>query len=121
MDEKSHVSLEQNVCAVCGKVFDTNAILLDERLRPRFSRHTVTGFGLCEEHQKLHDGDYVALVAIDESKSSSHKIEDVYRTGSVAHVRRQVAKQIFDVDIGTGPLVFCEPEVIDRLQEMMPA
>ena len=33
MNDKSHVSLEQHVCLVCGTAFDTGAILLDKRLR----------------------------------------------------------------------------------------
>ena len=33
MDEKSHVSLEQHACLVCGVSFDTGSILLDKRLR----------------------------------------------------------------------------------------
>ena len=33
MNDKSHVSLEQHVCLVCGKAFDTGTILLDKRLR----------------------------------------------------------------------------------------
>ncbi|HHW2678374.1 hypothetical protein [Pseudomonas aeruginosa] len=55
MNDKSHVSLEQHVCLVCGTGFDTGAILLDKRLRASMERHTATGWGLCPEHQKLSD------------------------------------------------------------------
>ena len=51
MNDKSHVSLEQHVCLVCGTAFDTGAILLDKRLRASMERHTATGWGLCPEHQ----------------------------------------------------------------------
>ncbi|WP_430522156.1 hypothetical protein [Pseudomonas aeruginosa] len=47
MNDKSHVSLEQHVCLVCGTAFDTGAILLDKRLRASMERHTATGWGLC--------------------------------------------------------------------------
>src|SRR3546814_5168048 len=51
MNDKSHVSLEQHVCLVCGVAFDTGAILLDKRLRASLERHTATGWGLrSEEH-----------------------------------------------------------------------
>lgn len=43
MNDKSHVSLEQHVCLVCGTAFDTGAILLDKRLRASMERHTATG------------------------------------------------------------------------------
>ena len=33
MDDKSHVSLEQQLCLMCGTAFDTGNILLDRRLR----------------------------------------------------------------------------------------
>src|SRR3546814_1103109 len=49
MHDKSHVSLEQHVCLVCGTAFDTGAILLDKRLRASMERHTKTGWGLREE------------------------------------------------------------------------
>ena len=38
MNDKSHVSLEQHVCLVCGTAFDTGAILLDKRLRASMER-----------------------------------------------------------------------------------
>ena len=51
MNDKSHVSLEQHVCLVCGAGFDTGTILLDKRLRASMERHTAIGWGLCPEHQ----------------------------------------------------------------------
>ncbi len=38
MNEKSHVSLEQHVCLLCGVAFDTGNILLDKRLRASMER-----------------------------------------------------------------------------------
>jgi len=37
MNDKSHVSMEQHVCLVCGVTFDPDAILLDKRLRASMS------------------------------------------------------------------------------------
>jgi hypothetical protein len=62
MNHKSHVSMEQYVCLVCGVAFDTGAILLDKRLRASMKRYTATRLGLCTEHQKLADEGFVALV-----------------------------------------------------------
>jgi hypothetical protein len=44
MNDKSHASLEQHVCLVRGKAFDTGAILLDKRLRASMEHHTATGW-----------------------------------------------------------------------------
>ena len=62
MNEKSHVSLEQHVCLVCGVKYDTSSILLDKRLRASLEHHTTTGWGLCDEHQKPSNDGFVALV-----------------------------------------------------------
>jgi hypothetical protein len=118
---KSHVSMEQHVCLVCGHTYDTGSILLDKQLRERFERNTVTGNGLCPEHQKLHDDGYLALVAIDESKSqlsnNTTTPNTAYRTGDIAHVRRTVARDIFNVPVpDEEPLMFCSPEVINHLK-----
>lgn len=51
MSDKSHVSLEQHVCLVCGARFDTGAVLLDRRLRASMEYQTVTDWGLCPEHR----------------------------------------------------------------------
>ena len=67
---KSYVTMEQHICIICGKEFDTGALLLDKRLRKQFDQHTTTGIGMCPEHKKLHEEGYIALVGIDVSKST---------------------------------------------------
>jgi hypothetical protein len=126
MNEKSYVSLEQHVCVVCGATFDTGAILLDRRLRASMQRHTATGWGLCAEHRKLFDDGYVALVECDPQRSgalaSGDRMtpEQAYRTGPVAHLRREVFARVFNVPIAAEqPCVFVEPGVIERLQSRM--
>jgi hypothetical protein len=69
MPEKSYVSMEQKKCLVCAKDFDSGAILLDRRMRQSLDRTTLTGWGLCPEHQKLYDDGYIALVGCDDAKS----------------------------------------------------
>lgn len=126
MNEKSHVSLEQHVCLVCGVTFDTGAILLDKRLRASMERHTTTGWGLCPEHQKLSDDGFVALIECDPRRSGSPsgadriKPEQAYRTGRLAHLKRDVFARVFNVSIAADqPCVFVEPNVIERLQSMV--
>lgn len=86
MDEKSHVSLEQQLCLVCGTLFDSGKILLDRRLRASLKHHTTTGWELCPEHQRMSLEGFVALVEIDPQRSGSPtgsglmKPDQAYRT-----------------------------------------
>lgn len=126
MNEKSHVSLEQHACLVCGVTFETGNILLDRRLRASMERHTTTGWGLCAEHQKLADDGFVALVECDPQRSGSSggrlKPEQAYRTGRVAHIKRHAFTQVFKLPIEANPrCVFVEPGVIEQLQAMVAA
>ena len=125
MNDKSHVFLEQHVCLVCGARFDTGAILLDKRLRASMERHTATGWGLCPEHQKLSDDGFVALVECDPQRSRAAagaarmKPDQAHRTGRLAHLKREVFADVFNVPIeDKQPYVFVEPGVIEQLQAM---
>lgn len=123
MHDKSHVSLERHLCLVCGTAFDTGAILLDKRLRPSLEHYTTTGWGLCPEHQRLFDQGFVALVECDPQRSGSSsgmlKPERAYRTGKLAHLRREVFGKVFNVPIADKqPCIFVEPGVLDKLQVM---
>jgi hypothetical protein len=126
MNDKSHVSLEQHVCLVCGSTFDTGSILLDRRLRATMERHTTTGWGLCPEHQRLFSEGFVALVECDPQRSrmpsgdGSMKPEQAHRTGRLAHLKRGAFAQVFNTSIAVDqPCVFVEPGVIERLQSMV--
>jgi len=126
MSEKSHVSMEQRVCLVCGAEYDTGAILLDRRLRASLEQHTTTGWGLCPEHQRLFDDGFIALVECDPAKScalsSTNRLkpDHAYRTGRVLHLKRAVFGRIFNVSIEPSlPSVFVWLGVIERLEAMM--
>lgn len=126
MDDKSYVSLEQQLCLVCGTSFDTGNLLLDRRLRASMAQHTTTGWGLCPEHQKLFAEGFVALVEFDPQRSGAPsgsgrmKPEQAYRTGQLAHLKREVFARVFNVPVETGqPCVFVEPGEIAQLQAMV--
>jgi len=123
VDNKSYVSLEQHLCVVCATPFDTGSILLDRRLHASMRRHTTTGWGLCPEHQRLHSEGFVALVECDPQRSGAlsgdgqMKPEQAYRTGLLAHLRREAFTRVFNVEITADqPVVFVEPGVIEQLQ-----
>jgi hypothetical protein len=96
MNERSYVSIEQNVCPICGTAFDTGALLIDKRLRPSLERHTATGWKMCPDHQAKFDAGFVALVEYDPARStlSAHaahvRPQDVHRTGRVLHLKREL-------------------------------
>lgn len=114
---KSYVTLEQHICPICTKTHDTGALLLDRKLKQTLEPHTVTGFSLCKECEKLHSDGYLALVAIDETKCNPpYKPDTVYRTGEIAHIRYEAAKQVLDTpDLEKYQFVFVEPAVIAML------
>lgn len=113
--EKSYVTLEQHVCPVCLKTFDTGNLLLDDKLRDVFEKYTVTGYGLCEEHKKVVEDGYVILVEVRERPQ---KGQDPYRTGNTAYLKRHVAKDIFP-DIDVQDVAFVEIGVLDKLRERL--
>lgn len=112
--EKSYVTLEQHVCPVCLKTFDTGNLLLDDKLRDVFKKYTVTGYGLCEEHKKVVEDGYVILVEV---RKRPQKGQDPYRTGNAAYLKRHVAKDIFP-DMDVQDVAFVEIGVLDKLREM---
>lgn len=114
---KSYVTLEQHICPVCTKTHDTGNLLMDTKLKDSFEQYTLTGWSLCKECEKLHSDGYLALVAVDETKSKlPYKPDTVYRTGEIAHIRYEAAKQVFDTpELEKYQFVFVEPAVIAML------
>lgn len=117
---KSYVSMEQKQCIVCGAIYDSGSILLDSRLIQSMERNTITGAGLCPEHQDLYDKGYIALVeATSPSHGANIKPEDANRTGVICHLKREAADNIFNIELSkTIPMVFVEPGVIEKLNAM---
>lgn len=126
MSEKSYVSLERHVCVVCGVAYDTGNLLLDKRLRATLEHHTTTGWGLCTKHQRLFNDGFVALIECDLQRSGSlsetgcMKPEQAYRTGQLAHLKRDVFASVFDMPIADDQAcVFVDPGIIKWLQAMV--
>lgn len=98
--EKSFVTLEQNICPICGKVFETGNLLMDSRIRngklmETFDKYTVTGYSICEECQKMIDDGRVALVEINEpSDPNNLTLDNVDRTGKIGWMKREAVRKI---------------------------
>jgi len=120
MSEKSHVGMGHSICPVCTKKHD-EVVLLDRRLRKTLTSDEMMGFDLCEEHQKLCNDGYVALVGIDENKSTMpYKVESVYRTGAIAHLKIEAFTEIFNAEVPENPfhLSFCDDDVFTDLAKL---
>lgn len=118
---KSYVSMEQHVCVVCCKRFDTNAILFDRRLKDSMETKTVTGWGLCPDDEKLYQDGYIALISIDLEKSEQPLTPaSAFRTGDIMHIKQTAYTRIFGPD-PEGPMAFVEDDVITKLTEMAKA
>jgi hypothetical protein len=118
--DKSWVTLEQQVCVVCGKEFDTGSLLLDKRL---LDHKTVTGWGLCPDHAKLKADGYVALVGCDDAKSpkkSDGTVDpaEAWRTGDLIHIRESLWASIFNVGVPEKGVCFCDARVIEMLKNL---
>lgn len=124
--DKSHVSMEQKMCPVCGKKFDSGAILLDRRLKQSMDKHTVTGFDLCPEHKQKFCEGFIALVVTDETKSNidektkTIKQENAYRTGEIVHMKREAFNKLFDTEVDNKmPMVFIDPVLFNKLKTLV--
>ncbi|MDC0644038.1 hypothetical protein OAP32_00510 [Crocinitomicaceae bacterium] len=116
--------MAKHICPVCGCMheYDT-AILIHKNLRAIPEDERVAGVGLCGEHAKLAKDGYVALVAIDGDKSvvsedGTVKPENAYRTGKIAHLKRDKCAEIFNVPIPDHhDFIYCDEDVITMLEK----
>lgn len=117
---KSYVSMEAKVCPVCGKKHETNAILLDRRLRESMDRETVTGFALCQEHEEQKANGYVFIVGVDHERSDhlpngNIDVNGAWRTGEIVSIRRSAwHKVVHGLDV-PEVMVFAGSDVINTL------
>lgn len=117
MTTKSHVSMETHLCVVCGTEYETEAILLDRRVRDILEPKTCTGWGMCPEHEAMKGDGYIALVEAKVPPDGETLAPgDADRTGRICHVRESVWGQIFDVPPPPKSMCFVEPGVIERLE-----
>jgi hypothetical protein len=118
---KSYVSLETNICPVCGVEFETNSILLDSTLRESMERKSLTGYSLCKQHQQEFEDGYLHLVVADspDKKGNLLKIEEAIYTGEIISVKRDILKKLIDKDIDDRiPFVYIEPQAAAVIKEL---
>lgn len=121
---KSFTTLEQYMCPVTGKSFDSGNLLIYTRMKDIFEMKTVTQWAICPEVTKMFDEGYIALVVIDDKKSdipkdgSYPKPQDVFRTGEILYLKKEKSKDILGQKIES----FCwiDQKAADMLKDMVP-
>jgi len=117
---KSHVGMGYEMCPICTKKHN-ESILLDKQLRNKIEQENFLGWNLCDEHKAQRKDGYDFLVSIDETKSEQpYGLETVYRTGTIMAIKTHLYDQIFDKSPPTNGLSFCDDEVIEQLQNIIP-
>ena len=117
---KSYVGMEDKICMVTGKRF-TIGLIFDKKMRDKLDTHNVTGWGISPEVQEKFDDNFVALVAIDETKSTMKngriQPEDAWRTGEIVYLRRPAFIDIFDTP-DVKEFTFVDQEVLEFLKAL---
>ena len=116
--DKSFVTMEKQICVVCGKQFDTGSLLLDTRLKDSFDMYTVTGFGMCDSCTELKDKGFIALIEATNNPTDSLSQQEANRTGRIAHLKLEAFKEIFNVPAPKGGICFVQEGVIAKLEAM---
>lgn len=121
--EKSFVTLEQNVCPICTKVFETGNLLMDTRIKngklmETFDKCTITGYSICEECQKMIDEGRVALVEINEpSDPNNLTLDNVDRTGKIGWIKREAVRQYLPEFPEDKLMCYIEKGILDGMGE----
>lgn len=119
MSEKSHVSLCNKICLVCGKEF-SDGILLHKQLRKTLEPTTFGGYGFCAEHQAEIDQGNVFLIEVSNPSTGAEKMSlmAAQRTGRVLTVAKEVLKHILKQGFITDdspPFMLAEASLINEL------
>jgi len=123
MTNKDFVKMEQKICPLCGvtHTHDTG-ILMHKQMRNIKDEDTITGYGLCEEHDKLHEDGFIALVECENPQDDSRthlKMGEANRTGRFIHIKRKVLREMIDIEVPDKlPMMFTTVEVIDNFISM---
>lgn len=108
---KSYVSLERNICPICGFEFDTGSIIMDKRLKNTLDHSMMTGYSYCPECNEQIGKGFTALVEEDEELREGNR---PYRTGRIMFLKKEDVSKVFVYD--TIPEVaYITKEVYDYL------
>lgn len=119
---KSFTTLQQEMCRVTGKPYDTGVLLLDKRMREKFDMHTITGWGFSPEVIEKFEEGYVALIEIDFEKSDKDEKgqitpEGAYRLGRIVYIKKIVLEKIVP-SLEIKHMSWAETEFLDYLEQI---
>lgn len=115
----SYVAMETLQCPICGDIHSHNAgILIHKRLRNIPKDQTLTGHGLCEEHDKLFKEGYIAMIVVSNPSGEKLTLKEAVRTGDLIHIKKELASRMFENFPENLPFVFIEKELFELLQKM---
>lgn len=121
---KDYVGLGYAVCPICGNKHD-EVVLFQCSLGapPKLERENFAGFKLCPEHKTKFDEGYLALVVVTyvpEHVPLQQQYNEAVRTGEIIHIRRPVAKQVFNVAMPDDlPFMWIDPEAATLIKSMV--
>lgn len=129
----SMVALGYTICPVTLKKNESDELLMkqvpgnpDQILIDGFSeeeKEFFTGWKICDEVANQIDDGFFCLVAVDEEQSTFSDNgnllpENAHRTGEVAYLKLNIAKQVLNVDLPERGYTFCDQAVIEKLRKM---
>lgn len=114
---REYVGMGVHVCPVCLKEHD-EVVLMDKRLRPTLNKWNFVGWAMCAEHEARWQEGYIALIEC--SNDQQPTLENVNRTGLIAHVRKEAWPNVFNMPTPDIPIAFVQQGVIEHLQGLAP-
>lgn len=112
---KSYVGMGHDECPICGAKHN-EVLLIDKFMRNTLYRDQATGISECPECTGKIDNGYVALVAIDESKSKHpYTPTSAYRTGNVVWIKRDSWGVVFKVPAPRTKFAYCGEDLVETL------
>ncbi len=112
------VAMETNLCPVCGIEHSYNTgILIDKRMKK--IKNTLSGYSLCQEHDRLFNDGYLALIEVtnDHTTNEVISLKSANRTGKIAFVRRELADKMFNVSDARS-LMFIDREAMSEIEKI---
>ncbi len=109
------------ICPICGKEPSGRSINDSKRLLELLGMNQRVNWKLCEKDQELSDKGFIAFVEAKVPKDPNSLIPpgDAVRTGKVMHIKRELAEKLFDTKIDPKfPMVFADPEVLEKIEKM---
>lgn len=121
------VALVHELCPICCTEMNHQIVLpktLSNEVKTQIDEmnHKAVGFSkeLCETCLKRHSEGFLGLIEIDPEQSDMKRLETIYRTGSMAWLKEDAAKQIFtDMDYFIeGKFAFLDQESFQHITSL---